>query len=85
MKKAIEIIKQDLHNAKEPGDSADEGSTYHNLASAYDELGDFNQAIKYYKHHLSIAKELGDRADEYRAYHNLGSAYDKFGVISIKP
>ena len=79
MKKAIEIIKQDLHNAKELGDSADEGSTYHNLASAYDELGDFNQAIKYHKHHLSIAKELGDRADEYRAYHNLGSAYDKLG------
>ena len=55
MKKAIEIIKQDLHNAKELGDSADEGSTYHNLGSAYDELGDSNQAIKYHKHHLSIA------------------------------
>nr|XP_058943793.1 tetratricopeptide repeat protein 28-like [Pocillopora verrucosa] len=79
MKKAIEIMKQDLHKAKELGDSADEGSTYHNLGSAYDELGDFNQAIKYHKHHLSIAKELGDRADEYRAYHNLGSAYDKLG------
>ena len=55
MKKAIEIIKQDLHNAKELGDSADEGSTYHNLGSAYDKLGDSNQAIKYHKHHLSIA------------------------------
>ena len=72
MKKAIEIIKQDLHNAKELRDSADEGNTYHNLGSAYDKLGDSNQAIKYHKHHLGIAKKLGDRADEYRAYQNLG-------------
>ena len=79
MKKAIEIIKQDLHNAKELGDSADEGSTYHNLGSAYDKLGDFNQAIEYHKQHLSIAKELGNRAGEGSADHNLGSAYHKMG------
>ena len=79
MKKAIEIIKQDLHNAKELGDSADEGSTYYNLGSVYYNMGDFSQAIEYYKQHLSIAKELGDRAGEGSAYNNLGSAYYKLG------
>ena len=79
MKKAIGIIKQDLHNAKELGDSADEGRAYYNLGSTYHMMGDFSQAIKYHEEHLRIAKELKDKADEYRAYHDLGSAYDELG------
>ena len=79
MKKAIEIIKQDLHNAKELGDSADEGTTFDDLGLAYYQLGDFKQATKYHKQYLSIAKGLKDKADECCAYHNLGSAYEKLG------
>ena len=78
-KKAIEIIKQDLHNAKELGESADERTVFDGLGLAYYQLGDFKQATKYHKQHLSIAKGLKDKADEYCAYHNLGSAYEKLG------
>ena len=78
-KKEIEIMKQDLHNAKELGDEKTREIAYNLLGVAYYELGDFNQAIEYHKQHLSIAKELGDRAGEGSAYNNLGSAYYKLG------
>ena len=75
MKTVIEIIKQDVLNAKELGDRVGEGTAYNHLGTAYCKLGDFNEAIEYHKQHLSIAKELGDRAGgEGRAYHNLGFA-----------
>ena len=79
MKTVIEIIKQDVLNAKELGDRVGEGRTYNNLGWAYHMLGDFNQAIEYHKQHLSIAKELGDRAGEGSAYNNLGLVYHKLG------
>ena len=78
----IEIIKQHLRNAKELGDSTDEGIAYHCLGLVYYLLGDFNQAIEYLKQHLSIAKQLGDKKDEGRAYYNLGSAYCSLGNVS---
>ena len=78
----IEIIKRHLRNAKELGDSTDEGIAYHCLGLVYYLLGDFNQAIEYLKQHLSIAKELGDKKDEGRAYYNLGSAYCSLGNVS---
>ena len=78
----IEIIKRHLRNAKELGDSTDEGIAYHCLGLVYYLLGDFNQAIEYLKQHLSIAKQLGDKKDEGRAYHNLGSAYCSLGNVS---
>ena len=79
MKTVIEIIKQDVLNAKELGDRVGEGTAYNNLGTAYCKLGDFNEAIEYHKQHLSIAKELGDRAGEESAYHNLGFATYKLG------
>ena len=79
MKKKIEIIEQDLHNTKELGDSADEGTAFDGLGLAYYQLGDFKQATKYHKQYLSIAKGLKDKADEYCACHSLGSAYEKLG------
>ena len=82
MNTIIEIIKRHLRNAKELGDSTDEGIAYHGLGLVYYLLGDFNQAIEYLKQHLSIAKQLGDKKDEGRAYHNLGSAYCSLGNIS---
>ena len=78
----IEIIKRHLRNAKELGDSTDEGIAYHGLGLVYYLLGDFNQAIEYLKQHLSIAKQLGDKKDEGMAYHNLGSAYCSLGNVS---
>ena len=78
----IEIIKRHLRNAKELGDSTDEGIAYHCLGLVYYLLGDFNQAIEYLKQHLSIAKQLGDKKDEGRAYHNLGLAYCSLGNVS---
>ena len=82
MNTIIEITKRHLRNAKELGDSTDEGIAYHGLGLVYYLLGDFNQAIQYLKQHLSIAKQLGDKKDEGRAYHNLGSAYCSLGNIS---
>ena len=82
MNTIIEIIKRHLRNAKELGDSTDEGIAYHGLGLVYYLLGDFNQAIEYLKQHLSIAKQLGDKKDEGRAYHNLGSAYCSLGNVS---
>ena len=82
MNTIIEITKRHLRNAKELGDSTDEGIAYHGLGLVYYLLGDFNQAIEYLKQHLSIAKQLGDKKDEGRAYHNLGSAYCSLGNIS---
>ena len=79
MKTVIEIIKQDVLNAKELGDRVGEGTAYNHLGTAYCKLGDFNEAIEYHKQHLRIAKELGDRADEGRAYNNLGMAYHMLG------
>ena len=78
----IEIIKRHLRDAKELGDSTDEGIAYHCLGLVYNLLGDFNQAIEYLKQHLSIAKQLGDKKDEGRAYYNLGSAYCSLGNVS---
>ena len=82
MNEIIEIIKRHLRNAKELGDSTDEGIAYHGLGLVYYLLGDFNQAIEYLKQHLSIAKQLGDKKDEGRAYHHLGSAYCSLGKVS---
>ena len=82
MNEIIEIIKRHLRNAKELGDSTDEGIAYHGLGLVYYLLGDFNQAIEYLKQHLSIAKQLGNKKDEGRAYHNLGSAYCSLGNVS---
>ncbi|CAH3145227.1 unnamed protein product, partial [Pocillopora meandrina] len=79
LSQTIEVMKQGLHNAKELGNSENEGIAYNVLSLAYYELGDFNQAIEYHKQHLSIAKQLGDRAGEGSAYNNLGSAYDELG------
>ena len=83
MKKAIEIIKQDLHNAKELGDSADEGRAYYNLSSAYQKLGDFNRAIEYLRQHLSIPKEPEDRTEEECAFCLLGEAYHDLGDFNL--
>ena len=82
MNTIIEIIKRHLRNAKELGDSTDEGIAYHGLGLVYYLLCDFNQAIEYLKQHLSIAKQLGDKKDEGMAYHNLGSAYCSLGNVS---
>ena len=56
-----------------------EGAAYGNLGNAYDNLGDFEQAIEYHKLFRVIAKELGQRGREGAAYSNLGNAYQGLG------
>ena len=71
--------KQHLYIAKEQGDKTKEGRAYGSLGFAYQQMGDFKQAVKYHNQHLRIAEELGDRAGEEAAYGNLGNAYQSLG------
>ena len=79
IKRNLENYVRHLNIAKQSGDKAAEGRAYCTLGIAYNNLGDFKQAIDYHKQDLSIAKELGQRDGEGRAYGNLGNAYKGLG------
>ena len=54
---------------------------YGNFGIAYDQLGDFSNAIEYHTHRLAMAEEMGDRDGQGLAYTNLGSADRSLGDV----
>ena len=77
---ALEIYRSPDVQAALPQESRRwEGNTLGNLGTAYNDLGDYQQAIDFYEQRLTIARESGDREGESNALGNLGTAYNNLG------
>jgi hypothetical protein len=59
---AIEIYRNPDVQAAFPQDSRQgEGNTLGKVGFAYQNFGDYQQAINFHEQHLAIAREIGDR------------------------
>ena len=55
------------------------GNALGSLGTAYNSLGQDEQAIYFHQQHLTIARDIGDRNGESVALGNLGTAYNSLG------
>ena len=60
-------------------DSANMGSSYHNLASTYDQMGDFEKALEYYKISLKLGKHNSGTITS--TYSNMAQLYFELNNI----
>ena len=75
----IALQSNSLTIAREMNDRRGEGVALKSLGNAYDNLGQYEQAIDHYQQYLTIAQEIGDRQGEGKALNNLGTAYNALG------
>lgn len=67
-------------------DNKAKGKFLNNLASAYESMADFDNAIKYYEMRLTLAKSMRDKLAETKSCASLGNVFHVSGNIreSIK-
>ena len=75
----IALQSNSLTIAREMNDRRGEGVALKSLGNAYNNLGQYEQAIDHYQQSLTIAREIGDRQGEGKALNNLGNAYNNLG------
>ena len=64
---------------KEIGDKQGEASSYGNLGTVFQSLGEYVKAEEYQQKALVITKEIGDKTNEASCYGNLGTVFKSLG------
>ena len=64
---------------KEIGDKGGEASSYGNLGTVFQSLGEYVKADEYLQKALVITKEIGDKTNEASCYGNLGNVFQSLG------
>jgi CHAT domain-containing protein len=65
------------------GDRTVEASTFNNIGSVYDALGEKQKALEYYSQSLPLRRAVGDRAGEASTLSNIGSVYHDQGKLEL--
>lgn len=77
LNKVEEVYKQ--YPDKSEGEPFSKAASYNNLAIAYDQLGNYAQALTYYNKSLAISKAVKWSELLFQNYNNMGIVYRKMG------
>ncbi|MFT4579470.1 MAG: tetratricopeptide (TPR) repeat protein [Nitrospinales bacterium] len=81
LEKAVAVLKEGLHKAKEMGNGLCLRIIFKHLGSCYTSMKDYQQAEEYFEASLTLARSLNKRNEEMEVLHRFGKMYVESGDI----